>query len=420
MLPTCNLSPLPIWMNFSETQEVFNILSANGLEVRFVGGCVRDSLLGLNTSDIDIATPEEPNRVLDRLNQAGILTINKGLSYGTVGIILNTKRYEITTLRKDVMSYGRKAEVKFVDDWIEDSQRRDFTINSLSCKIDGSLFDPMGGIDDLLAGRVRFIGDPIKRIEEDNLRLLRFFRFFAWYGKGSPETSSLNACIVKADSINKLSGDRLCNEMLKLLIAKNPIKSIKLMADTGVLSILLPGINGCGVLHDLLSLEVITHDDVLDDPILRLAALIQGSSILPEVVSRRLNFSQKREGQLLSLCTDLNKLTPSEFELHSKVIFYNLGTNSSLANIFLNWAIDGGVKSPNIDGWFNLYNNYKCWERPVFPINGKDIIKLGIPSGVSVGSYLKILENWWVGRDFLPSRKELLDKLKILIDKENN
>ena len=203
------------------TRAVVKALTADGADVRFVGGCVRDALLGRESADIDIGTPDPPERVMGLLEGAGIetRTVPRGIAHGTVTAIAGGNRYEITTLRRDERTDGRHAEVAFTDDWEQDAARRDFTINAMSVTPDGVLHDYFGGQEDLEAGRVRFVGDPATRIAEDHLRLLRFFRFFAWYGKGEPDEEALDACRAEAHRIQTLSGERVQAEMLKMLKA---------------------------------------------------------------------------------------------------------------------------------------------------------------------------------------------------------
>ena len=262
------------WMTIHSTRAVVEALTAGSADVRFVGGCVRDALLERENSDIDIGTPDKPERVLTLLERAGIesRTVPRGIAHGTVTALADGERYEITTLRRDVQTDGRHAEVAFTDDWREDAARRDFSINAMSMTPDGTLHDYFGGQADLAAGRVRFVGEPATRIAEDHLRILRFFRFHAWYGQGEPDPAALAACRAAAHTIPSLSGERVQAEMLKLLAADDPLPTLNVMRDAGLLAELLPETQGTEVLANLVNFTFTLL--IPTDPIRRLAALI--------------------------------------------------------------------------------------------------------------------------------------------------
>ena len=231
-----------------ETQAVLAALGADGTELRFVGGCVRDAVAGRPVKDVDLATPDPPERVTALLERAGIKAVPTGLEHGTVTAVSGGRPFEVTTLRVDVETYGRRARVAYTDDWQADAARRDLTINALSCAPDGTLYDPFGGLGDLRGGRVRFIGDPRQRIREDYLRLLRFFRFHAHYGKGGPDPEGLAAATELAAEATDLSGERVRDELLKLLAADDPLPVLELMHAHGVLRSFLPETAGMAVL----------------------------------------------------------------------------------------------------------------------------------------------------------------------------
>src|SRR6266478_853367 len=232
--------PPQSWMSAPATRAVIAALSAGGAEVRFVGGCVRDSLAGRPVGDIDIATPDEPARVIELLEGAGLKAVPTGIEHGTVTAVAFHRPFEITTLRRDVENYGRRAKVSFTDDWTADAARRDFTFNALSCTPEGRLHDPFGGVADLRTQRVRFVGDATARIREDVLRLLRFFRFYAHYGAPPPDGDALAAARVMAPLLPSLSGERIAAETLKLLAARDPAAVLRLMQGHGVLAHFLP------------------------------------------------------------------------------------------------------------------------------------------------------------------------------------
>ena len=278
MQPSDRLDPQP-WMTAPETVAVMAALSAAAGEARFVGGCVRDALLGRKVRDVDIATHEPPERVMNLLKRAGIKAIPTGIKHGTVTAVTGAKHFEITTLRRDVETYGRHAKVEYTDDWQADAARRDFTMNALFCGADGTIYDPFGGLADLRAQRVRFVGDPETRIREDVLRLLRFFRFHAHYGKPPPDAAALAACRSLAPLLPTLSGERICAETLKLLSAPQPADVIDLMGETGVRAHFLPEATRNDRLRALVAIEGSAPRDLVPrtDPLRRLAALLDGS-----------------------------------------------------------------------------------------------------------------------------------------------
>ena len=247
------------WMTTPATRAVIDALTVDGADVRFVGGCVRDALLDRESDDIDIGTPDPPERVLALLESAGIetRTVPRGIEHGTVTALAGGERYEITTLRRDERTDGRHAEVAFTDDWREDAARRDFTINAMSAAPDGTVYDYFGGREDLEAGRVRFVGDPATRIAEDHLRILRFFRFYAWYGQGRAGRGSRSRpAQQRPHTRSHHSRASVCNsEMLKLLAAPDPDAGVRAMQDAGVLAQLLPEAQGTAHFARLVEIE---------------------------------------------------------------------------------------------------------------------------------------------------------------------
>ncbi|MBR73047.1 MAG: CCA tRNA nucleotidyltransferase [Rhodospirillaceae bacterium] len=406
------IKPLPQWFFSKETKILFKILISNDAEVRFVGGCVRDSLLQLPVTDIDIATTDRPEIVTEKLRNEGFKTINVGLSYGTVITIIAGRRFEVTTLRRDSENFGRQAKVEFINDWVEDANRRDFTINTLSCNSEGLVFDPFGGIDDLRNGQILFVGNPRKRIEEDHLRLLRFFRFFAWYGIGLPDPRALKACSESAQFLNKISGERLNQETLKLLSAPNPLLALQSMANIGVLDILLPGVTKLNILEDLLGLESFCRGSLVLDSICRLAALFRNNHDNISKISEKLKFSKIQAARFFRLTLPEPRLKPRYYRKKGDQTFYPFNTEDCLQKILLNWAEDGGLSSSDSDEWLALFNKAKIWVSPKFPLNGGDVISHGISSGELVGNLLRDLENFWIKESFKPNREDLLLKLE--------
>jgi poly(A) polymerase len=261
------------WMAQAQTQAVIQALMAGGQPARFVGGCVRDALLGLPVKDIDIATPEPPERVTELIEQADLRAIPTGIDHGTITAICDGIPFEITTLRRDVETFGRHARVSYTTDWQEDAARRDLTLNALYCDPDGTVFDPVGGLADLKAGRIRFVGDARARIEEDVLRLLRFFRFYAYYGVGTADPEAIAACREMAPQIETLSVERVWKEMSRLLLAPDPAAAFDLMMTNGVLSHLLPEVVDSDRLPALIKAEVATQ--TVPDYLRRLATIVE-------------------------------------------------------------------------------------------------------------------------------------------------
>tara|TARA_Y100001970_G_scaffold294331_1_gene450738 strand:+ start:43260 stop:44531 length:1272 start_codon:yes stop_codon:yes gene_type:complete len=403
-------SPLPDWLKAEETQLVFNKLSSGGAEVRFVGGCVRDTFTKHEIIDIDIATTEEPNQVISRMEGQSLRLIETGIDHGTVTAILNDRRYEITTLRKDIKTYGRRAKVEFTTDWLEDARRRDFTINALSCSIEGFVYDPFGGIEDLNNGRVRFVGDPGERIDEDGLRLLRFFRFFAWYGNGCPEKEELLVCQKKINALGNLSGERIQGELFKLLSANNPLDSIEAMLEAGVLKKIFGIVPNSQSFSEILKLESYYNNFLSPDPIRRMSSLLAKDKDRAIKISNNLKFSRIDSKKLLELSLPANNLKPEANKEKIRLSIFSLGKNLAIDHICLNWSISGGLSIPSSGDWESLLEYAYKWKEPIFPVSGDDVLMLGVKSGKDVGEALEIMKEWWANEDFSYSREELLKK----------
>ena len=392
------------WMTAPETRAVIEALSAGGSEVRFVGGCLRDALVGRPVTDIDIATPDPPRRVIELLEAAGLKAVPTGIEHGTVTAVAEHRPFEITTLRHDVETYGRRAKVAFTDDWIADAARRDFTFNALSCTPDGRLFDPFGGRADLAAGRVRFVGRAEDRIREDVLRLLRFFRFHAHYGKPPPDEEALVAAHDLAPLLPTLSGERITKEMLKLLAAPDPASVLLLMRLQAVLIHVLPEATHLERLARLVKIE--SAEGLAGDSPRRLAALLDGGEAVDAVAGRlRLaNAVRDRMDAALQSPKPLPSLAPHAL----KALRYQLTAESYLDRALIAAAEGAGAAS----GWgevFALAN----WTPPRFPIRAQDAVDRGVLPGPALGRLMKELENWWVDSDFRPSRAECLDELAL-------
>ena len=390
------------------TRAVVKALTADGADVRFVGGCVRDALLGRESADIDIGTPDPPERVMGLLEGAGIetRTVPRAIEHGTVTAVAGGNRYEITTLRRDERTDGRHAKVAFTDDWEQDAARRDFTINAMSVTPDGVLHDYFGGQEDLAAGRVRFVGDPATRIAEDHLRLLRFFRFYAWYGKGVPDAAALDACKAAAHTIPSLSGERVQGEMLKLLAAPDPLAPLAAMRDAGVLAQLLPEASDAKRLARLLAIEGSVGDG---DPIRRLGALIADAEAAHDIAARW-RLAGADAARLAALCAPPAPLTPDLDRRTQRRRLYRLGPGLFRDLVLLAWAAE--TTGENEAAWRAMLETARAWEEPALPVSGADVLACGVESGPAVGRLLFAVEAWWKDRDFAPDREAALAKLR--------
>ncbi|HKO06151.1 MAG TPA: CCA tRNA nucleotidyltransferase, partial [Alphaproteobacteria bacterium] len=336
MTRTAKLPPQP-WMTAPATERVLAALGAKGAEVRFVGGCVRDAILGRPVKDIDIATHDPPEAVIALLEAAGIKVVPTGVAHGTVTAVVGPDHFEITTLRRDVETYGRRAKVAFTGDWAADAARRDLTINALFAAPDGTLYDPFGGLEDLRQGRIRFVGDARTRIREDVLRLLRFFRFFAHYGKPPPDAEALAACRELAPLLPTLSGERVAAETLKLLAAPEPASVVALMIEAGIVAHFLPEADGVAPLRALVTLEGLGPGT---DALRRLAALLdprQGSEGA-DALALRLRFSNAERERLVALAAPAEVPQPEMSEKVQRLLLYRLGAERFRDLALLAWA----------------------------------------------------------------------------------
>jgi len=414
--PVGQLPPQP-WMQAPETQAVIAALTAEGAEVRFAGGCVRDAVLGRPIRDIDIATHEPPERVMELLGKAGIRVIPTGIAHGTVTAVVNHEHFEITTLRRDVETFGRHATVAFTDDWTEDAARRDLTINAMFATPDGMIYDPYEGLLDLGAGRVRFVGKAMQRIEEDLLRLLRFFRFQAYYGKPPADLEALLACRALAHRLPELSGERVSGELFKLLLAPDPAAVLLLMRGEKVLGHLLPEAGTFGRLRLLVFLETraMVRDSVKPDPLRRLAAVLSTDKAGAAEVASRLRLSNAETNRLVALSD------PDEWPLEgmdqqaARRMLHHLGAETFRDLALIAWAghRDQQMRPPvgESERWQQLLDLADDWQPVSLPVKGQDLVARGVPQGPEIGRILAKLEGWWEAGDYRASRDEALAQL---------
>jgi poly(A) polymerase len=394
-------------MTAPETDAVLRALGAGGAELRFVGGCVRDAVLGRPIGDIDIATPEPPDLVMARLAAAGLKAIPTGIEHGTVTAVAGGRPFEITTLRRDVETFGRHARIAFTDDWREDAARRDLTINALSCTPDGVLHDYFGGLQDLAQGRVRFVGDARRRIAEDRLRLLRFFRFLAWYGRAGPDPEGLAAAAEAAPQLAQLSGERIQAEMLKLLAAPDPVPVLALMDSRGVLAHALPARTRMARLEALLRIEPVAQ--VAPDAVRRLSALLEPDPTGVERVAERWRLSNTDRERLVAVAAPEPMLRPDMPPHGQRLCLYRLGPLRWADRVVLAWAealAGGAAGEPG--PWVDLLRLPQRWSPPTMPVKGRDLLRLGLQPGPQVGALMAALEAWWIEQDFAPDREACL------------
>jgi poly(A) polymerase len=398
------------WLRAPASRRVLAALGADGRPARFVGGCVRDGLLGLPDvgRELDVATPERPEQVIRLLERAGLPAIPTGLAHGTVTTIADGRHFEITTLRRDLACDGRHAEVEFTDDFALDAARRDFTINAMSCDAAGRLYDYFGGRADLAAGRIRFVGEAAARIAEDYLRILRFFRFYARYGRPPADAEALAATRAAAPEVRRLSGERIQAEMVKLLEVEDPLPALRLMAETGVLGQVIPGPVALDRLARLLDVAPAS------DPLVRLAALLRpppGGPAATEKVAERWRMANRAAARLLAMTEEpLPELRASPSERARDL--HRLGAERYADLVRIAAAdVEGGPSAALAEALAGA----ATWEPKRLPVGGDDILALGVPAGPRVGAILAALEAWWVAHDFAPDRAACLAEARRLV-----
>lgn len=371
--------PHAAWQTRDGLAELCEVLGATAGKVRFVGGVVRDTLLGIDVADVDLATSHSPERVIALLKGNGIKVVPTGLAHGTVTAVLPGGPVEVTTLRCDVATDGRHATVAFTDDWQEDAARRDFTMNALYADpLTGGIFDYFGGIDDLEARRVRFIGDPLKRIAEDHLRILRFFRFHARFGD-DPDEAGLNACTERANDLMALSRERIAAELLRLLVAVHAVRVVELMIDHGIFAPVLPEIDSAERLARLVGREAAAG--IAPDPIRRLAALLPADTGAADDVGARLKLSKIERRRLISAVEPVG-------DEPATVIGYRLGKDLAIDRLLLSNRPESEATS--LIGW----------ESPALPLTGGALVERGLRKGPEVAKTLRLIEEQWIAEGF--------------------
>ena len=362
-------------------KRLLGALSADEGVTRYVGGAVRDDLLGLPVSDVDLATRLKPEDVIERLEKARIKAVPTGIDHGTVTAVSDGQAVEITSLRRDVSTDGRRATVAFTDDWKEDAARRDFTINALSADPNsGEVFDYFGGKEDLQARRVRFIGEPLQRIAEDHLRILRFFRFHARFGAGQPDPAGLEACTQRANDLMALSRERIADELFKLLAVDDPSATVRIMLQRGIVKPVLPEIAPEALPHLEALIAAEREAGIELEPLRRLGALLPRAPAIAEDVAVRLKLSNKARKRVACVAgTDLG-LTP-------QALSYRVGTDCAVDRLLLAGKSAEAALIAR-------------WKAPRLPIGGGALIARGLPEGPIVARTLRAIENEWLTAGF--------------------
>jgi poly(A) polymerase len=391
------------WLKRPETERIFAALTTDGVETRAVGGAVRDALLGLPVSEIDLATTALPEQVMALARKAGLKAVPTGIEHGTVTVVVDGVPFEVTTLRRDVETFGRHATVAFTKNWEEDTRRRDFTLNALYAGSDGTVFDPLGGYADLAAGRVRFIGDAEARIKEDYLRILRFFRFNAYYGKGPLDPGGLQACVRLRGGLDQLSAERVWAELKRLLVAPQAVGAVEALFDYGFLPGLLGSVPRLERFRKLVAIEEALG--LARDAIVRLAALAVFVGEDAERLAARLRLSNAEQAVLALGAADHAKSGLPD-DGAAKRALYRLGPSAYAAHVLLAWAdSDASSDDPR---WREALNLPERWQAPSFALRGTDIMALGDLTGPEIGDILRRLEADWIASGFALSREDLL------------
>jgi poly(A) polymerase len=394
-----------IWLQSGALKALLAALDRDGEEARVVGGAVRNALLHLAVSEVDVATTAVPDEVIRRVEAAGWKAVPTGIEHGTVTVIIGGAPFEVTTLRQDVETYGRKARVVFGRDWIADAQRRDFTVNALSASADGTVYDYVGGLSDIAARRVRFIGDPAKRIAEDYLRILRFFRFHAWYGAGAPDPAGLHACIAAREGLASLSRERVRMELLKLMPAPHAAPALAVMAEAGLLGAVLGGVPLLASYENTVKAEAAMG--LPGDAVRRLGAL---GVLVEEDANRlaeRLRLANAEADRLRAL-EHWWRVSPANGDHVARALLYFVGPESFVDRVLIAWSRSPAGAADR--AWHELAGLPQRWTAPVFPLKAADLMSRGIVAGPELGAALRLAEEFWIESGF-PMDRAALDAL---------
>ncbi len=383
------------WLQHGGVARLLALLDRDGEEARVVGGAVRNQLMGMTVEEIDVATTALPEEVMRRVAAAGHKAVPTGIEHGTVTVVIDGAPFEVTTLREDVETFGRKAKVVFGRDWRKDAERRDFTINALSVSPGGEVFDYVGGKADIEARTVRFIGEPRQRIAEDYLRILRFFRFHAWYGHGAPDAAGLHACIVARSGLEQLSRERVRMELRKLMLAPRATATLAVMAEAGILGPVLGGVPLLASFENMVKVEAALG--AAPDAVQRLGALAVAIREDAERLAERLRLSNA-EAERLAALDAWWRVAPAAGERAARALLYRLGSQSFADRVLLAWA-----RSPQgaADAdWRALAALPKRWSAPEFPLKAADFVARGVAAGPALGAAMRAAKQAWIEADF--------------------
>jgi poly(A) polymerase len=384
------------WLIEEPLAPLLAVLDRDGEEARIVGGAVRNALLGVPIGDIDIATTASPQDVVRRVEAAGFKAVPTGIEHGTVTVVAVGRPFEVTTLREDVETYGRHAKVVFGRDWRRDAERRDFTMNALSASRDGTIHDYVGGVADIAARRVRFIGEPARRIAEDYLRILRFFRFHAAYGQGAPDPAGIAACIAGRGGLEQLSRERIRMELIKLLLAEHAVPALAVMTEAGLLEQVLGGVPLLASASNMVKLEHVLG--IAGDPVRRLGALAVSVVEDAERLRERLRLANAEHDRLVSMADAWWRIAAGWDEQQARVLLYGLGGERYTDRVLLAWS-----RSPEGAAdvrWRALATLPARWTAPVFPLKAADFLARGLPRGPRLGKALAAAEAAWIAQGF--------------------
>ena len=383
------------WLVRGEAAPLLRLLDSEGEQARIVGGAVRNALLRLPVHEIDIATTALPDEVVRRVGAAGWKAVPTGIEHGTVTVSIAGKPLEVTTLRRDIETYGRKAKVVFGRDWVVDATRRDFTINALSLSADGQVHDHVGGLADLTARRVRFIGDPNQRIAEDYLRILRFFRFHAWYAEGAPDPAGLHACIRGRAGIDSLSRERIRAELLKLLLAPHATPTLALMTETGLLGNVLGGVARLASFENMVKVEAAIALE--SDPVRRLGAVGVWVAEDGERLAQRLRLSNA-DAERLTALEGWWRVSLESGGTSARALLYGLGPQHFVDQVLVAWSRSAATAAD--PAWRAFVELPRTWTAPEFPLKAADFMARGFAAGPALGAAMRAAEQAWIAADF--------------------
>lgn len=404
-----NLKDRP-WVRNRHVKKLFALFREAGFEARIVGGAVRNALLSRPVHEIDMAVNMPPEDVLSLGKSAGFNVVPTGLDHGTVTFIMGeapSRSVEVTSLRTDVDTDGRHADIAFTNSWESDARRRDFTMNALYCNEEGEIYDPLGGIDDIISGKIIFIGDAQERVKEDYLRILRFFRFSAEFGQGTLDKIGLRACTKLQSGLEQLSVERIGQEFLKLLIASHAVPILQQLSNTGIYQRLMPGVCDVSILKDVIHFEA--HFSLAPNPLRRLAAFLlpayKKGALSAEVVQEKLSLSS-RQCRVLNRIWDFALQGPATLSSDDfgKYIYF-WGEDVSLDVMALLYGLG---REKDLSLWNDFFQFNLHFKMPVFPVSGDDLIHIGYAPGPKLGAELKRLEMSWVDSNFTLPPEELL------------